>query len=89
MNKKSALFCLVLGAVYSLSFAPGPLPSILLPWIQVLALAWLVHKIVRADSSRQACAIGALFGLGTFVTGLYWLTISMHYFGGMPMIVNQ
>ena len=87
MNKKSVLFYLVLGAVYSLSFAPGPLPSILLPWVQVFALAWLVHKVIKSQSARQAGLIGLLFGLGTFVTGLYWLTISMHYFGGMPMIL--
>ena len=87
MNIKQSLFYLVLGAVYSLSFAPDPLPSVLLPWVQVFLLAWLVHKVVTARSTRQAGLIGLLFGLGTFVSGLYWLTISMHYFGGMPMVM--
>ncbi len=41
MNIKQSLFYLVLGAVYSLSFAPDPLPSVLLPWVQVFLLAWL------------------------------------------------
>src|SRR5690554_2622791 len=87
MNKKAVLISLVLGALYSLSFAPGPLPAVLLPWLQVFTLAFLVHKIASSTSARQAAAIGALFGVGTFVCGLYWLTISMHFYGGLPIML--
>lgn len=87
MSIKSVLFCIALGALYAQSFAPGPLAPFLLPWLNVFVLATLVHLSIRTDSIRSAFKIGGLFGLGTFVTGLYWLVISMNVHGGMPLVL--
>lgn len=87
MHIKSVLICLGLGVLYAQSFAPDPLPALMLPWLNVFVLATLVHWVVRADSVQQAAKVGMLFGLGTFVSGLYWLVISMNVYGGMPLVL--
>lgn len=76
---------LVIGAVHSLSFAPYPLPSWALPYVQVACLAYLARHTLQAASARSVAANAWLFGFGQFAVGLYWLTISMHQFGGMPL----
>lgn len=85
MPIKSVLICLGLGVLYAQSFAPDPFPPIMLPWLNVFVLAALAHRVVRANSVRSATREGLLFGLGTFVSGLYWLVISMNIYGGMPL----
>ncbi len=74
---------LLLGAVHALSFAPGPLPSWSLPFIQIFSLAFLAFYVFQAGTIRQAAAAGFLFGLANFALGFYWLYISMHEYGGM------
>lgn len=73
------------GLLHALSFAPGPLPAWILPFTQIAALALLARYVYRATSVRQAAWHGFLFGLAQFTLGVYWLTISMHEYGGLPM----
>ena len=75
----------LLGAAHSLSFAPGPLPPWSLPFVQVFILAVLAFSVFRAPTLRSAAIAGFLFGFGNFAVGLYWLYISMHYYGGMAL----
>lgn len=78
---------LLVGALHSLSFAPGPLPTWALPYVQIGCLAYLAKLTLQSESGRQV-ALGAwLFGLANFAVGLYWVTISMHEFGGMPLVM--
>lgn len=73
------------GALHALSFAPDPLPQWALSPLQLCTMAWLVTCIWRAPSGLYAARRAWLFALGSFVVGLYWLTISMHVYGYMPM----
>lgn len=82
---KRNLITLVLGAIYALTFAPGPIHEFALPWVQFLVLAGLAHQIWQASSIKQSLLTGFLFGFIAFSIGLYWLTISMHVYGQMPL----
>lgn len=73
------------GAIHALSFAPDPLPQWALSPLQLCTMAWLVTCIWRAPSGLYAARRAWFFALGSFVVGLYWLTISMHFYGYMPM----
>ncbi|AEC20619.1 apolipoprotein N-acyltransferase [Pusillimonas sp. T7-7] len=74
---------LPLGAVHALSFAPGPLPHWILPFVQILTLAVLAFFVFKAATTAQAALGGFLFGASHFAVGLYWLYISMHDYGGI------
>lgn len=73
------------GALHALSFAPDPLPQWALSPLQLCTMAWLVTCIWRAPNGLYAARRAWFFALGSFVVGLYWLTISMHFYGYMPM----
>jgi apolipoprotein N-acyltransferase len=69
---------LVCGVVHTASFAP------LEAWpLQILALAGLVG-LARSSGPRAAAALGWWFGFGWLASGMWWLYISMHRYGGMP-----
>ncbi len=71
-----------LGALHGLAFAlPGALAMLAGP-IQILlfALAWYW---LGDRTPRRTGLLALAFGVGHFVTGLAWLYISMHDFGGM------
>jgi len=73
------------GALHALSFAPDPLPQWALSPLQLCTMAWLVTCVWCAPSGLFAARRAWFFALGNFVVGLYWLTISMHVYGYMPM----
>lgn len=72
-----------LGAVHALSFAPGPLPHWILPFVQIFALAAMAWHALRAANLRQALLAGYVFSATNFAVGLYWLYISLHRYGGL------
>lgn len=76
---------LLLGAAHAQSFAPDPLPGPVLPYVQLICLAFLARALWRAPSVKSAAAAGFLFGLGSFSVGLYWVFISLHWYGGMAV----
>ncbi|MGI9045959.1 MAG: apolipoprotein N-acyltransferase [Burkholderiales bacterium] len=72
----------LLGAATVFGFAPFylfPLP--------VITLALLLGLWRNAESPRSAAALGFAFGLGFFGTGVSWIYISLHDFGGMPAAI--
>ncbi len=69
---------LLAGVAQTFSFAPFEFW-----WLQIVALALLAGLVANARAARAA-GIGWLFGVGWLVSGLWWLYISMHDFGGMP-----
>jgi len=69
---------LLAGVAHTFSFAPFEAW-----WLQIGALAVLAHAASRASPARAAL-LGGLFGVGWLTSGLWWLYISMHDFGGLP-----
>lgn len=87
MFQKRHLVTLLLGTLYALTFAPGPIQAFALPWVQFVLLAGLAHQVWQSSSLKQSALTGFLFGLAGFGLGLYWLTISMHVYGQMPLVL--
>lgn len=71
------LLALLAGIAHTASFAP-----VEAWWLQIAALAGLA-ALARAASPRHAAALGWWFGLGWLASGMWWLYISMHRYGGM------
>lgn len=75
------LAALAAGVVHTASFAP------LLAWpLQILALGLLAALSWR-QGVRQAAGLGFLFSLGWLSSGLWWLFISLHEFGGLHPVL--
>ena len=69
----------LLGALATLGFAPisfWPAP--------VVALAAL-FTLCSQQSWKRAVLLGWLFGVAHFATGVYWVFISTHVYGGAPL----
>ncbi len=74
---------LAAGVAHTAAFAPG-----FLWWLQILSLATLFGLAWNAGP-RRAAALGAAFGTGWLASGLWWLYISMHQFGGIPSVLRR
>ena len=72
---------LVAGLLHTGAFAPTGAW-----WLQILALA-LLFSIVETATPRIAALAGSVFGFGWLASGLWWLHISMHQFGGIPWLL--
>jgi apolipoprotein N-acyltransferase len=68
------------GLLQTASFAPTEAW-----WAQIAALT-LLFATVTGATPRVAALCGALFGWSWLASGLWWLHISMHQFGGIPWI---
>ena len=75
----SAILAAALGAATAMSFAPFNLPLLPLVTLAGLIVLWQRHP-TKFDST----VIGLAFGLGLFCTGMRWIYVSLHDFGGMP-----
>lgn len=76
------LLALLLGGVATTGFAPfsfWPAP--------VLALSALFYLCVDRGWARAAM-LGWLFGFAHFGTGVYWVFISTHIYGGAPLLLG-
>jgi apolipoprotein N-acyltransferase len=73
------LLAAVLGIAHTQAFAPHDWW-----WLQILSLAGLAALVADSHGRRDAAALGYAFGMGWFVSGIWWLYISMHVYGGMP-----
>lgn len=67
------------GAANTLSFAPTPHGG----WLELVLFAFLFAWLTRTTGWRSAALTGGAFGFGNFVTGVWWLYVSMHVYGGM------
>ncbi len=73
------LVAAMLGVAHTQAFAPHDWW-----WLQLLSLAGLAALFADAPRPRMAAATGYAFGLGWFLSGIWWLYISMHVYGEMP-----
>jgi apolipoprotein N-acyltransferase len=76
---RSILVCGLAGAVVPLAFAPFFWWWLAPASYAVLFLSW------RNVTPKQAFARGWAFGFAKFLFGVYWITISVHEFGGAPI----
>jgi apolipoprotein N-acyltransferase len=77
----SAAVALAAGLLQTASFAPTDAW-----WAQLAALGILFGLVARA-TPRVAALCGALFGWSWLASGLWWVHISMHQFGGIPWLL--
>ncbi|KIG02133.1 apolipoprotein N-acyltransferase [Caballeronia concitans] len=73
------LVAAVLGAANTLSFAPMPHGG----WLELVIFALFFAWLSRTSGWKSAALTGWAFGFGNFVTGVWWLYVSMHFYGGM------
>jgi len=73
------LLLLSLGAFSVLGFAPFYFYP-----ISILSLIGLFYFWHVNNTPKQAAFTGFVYGLGLFGTGIYWIYISLHTYGGMP-----
>ena len=73
------LVAAILGAANTLSFAPTPHGG----WIELVIFTLFFAWLTRTSGWKGAALTGWAFGFGNFVTGVWWLYVSMHDFGGM------
>ncbi|MFP4906494.1 apolipoprotein N-acyltransferase, partial [Paraburkholderia sp. BR14261] len=43
--------------------------------------------LTRTTGWKSALFTGWAFGFGNFVSGVWWLYVSMHFYGGMPAVL--
>ena len=78
----NSIVLLLLGAFSVLGFAPFYFyPA------SIVSLIGLCYFWYLSTSPKQAAYIGLMYGLGLFGTGIYWIYISLHTFGGMPSLM--
>ncbi len=70
------------GAALPLAFAPHDFFFVALLSLSTLFFCWL------GVSSKRAMWRGWLFGLGMFGVGVTWVHISIHEFGGVPLLLS-
>ncbi|MEY4294680.1 MAG: putative apolipoprotein N-acyltransferase N-acyltransferase, rane protein [Pseudomonadota bacterium] len=54
-------------------------------WWQLIAMTWLVGKVIRSESPKVAFKTAAWFSLAWFCSSMWWLYISMHHYGSLPV----
>jgi apolipoprotein N-acyltransferase len=79
---RANLCALLLGGMLTLAFAPFEV----FPFA-VLSLAGLLGLWLNTDRWR-AFRLGWLFGVGLFSTGVYWIYISVHDVGDVPVVFS-
>ncbi len=80
LNKYILVFLAGLLAVY------GFAPYYIFPLV-VVALAILFAQWQHARGKWMAARLGFVFGWGFFSSGMGWLYIALHEYGGMPMLL--
>ncbi|SDG79343.1 apolipoprotein N-acyltransferase [Paraburkholderia phenazinium] len=74
------LVALLAGAANTLSFAPTPHGG----WLELVVFVFFFAWLTRTTGWKSAALTGGAFGFGNYVTGVWWLYVSMHHYGGMP-----
>lgn len=55
--------------------------------LAIIVMAYLFYRW-RDASARQAWWLGWVFGTGMFLSGVYWVFISMYEYGSVPMVFS-
>ncbi len=79
-----ALLALLLGGLHTLAFAPTPHGG----WLTLFTLPAFFILLARTPTARIAARQGLIFGIGHFGSGLAWLTVSLHVYGGLSLALS-
>lgn len=74
---------LLAGLAHTLSFAPTPYGG----WLEIVTLTCFFALLANRRTLCATLASAGAFGFSHFVSGVFWLYISMHVYGGMPAII--
>jgi apolipoprotein N-acyltransferase len=80
LNWRWEILSPVAGVLLTLAFAPFDYSYLAIVSLAIVFLSWL------QSSPFRAALRGYLFGLGLFGSGISWVFISIHYYGGAPAI---
>lgn len=75
------LAAIFFGALLTTAFAPYSI----FPFA-IIALSGLIGLLINA-SPKRSFWLGFLFGIGAFATGIYWIYISIHFMGEVPVLL--
>ncbi len=78
-----ALLMASVGALNTLSFAPTPHGG----WFGIIIFALGCALIMRTRTVREAALVGSALGFGQFISGVFWLYVSMHTYGEIPTVL--
>jgi apolipoprotein N-acyltransferase len=82
-NNLYNLLTLLAGGLLSLAFAPFNFF-----WLSILCPAFLLFTWIQSQEKKQIILGSFLFGFGFFGTGVSWVYVSIHYFGGVDIIMT-
>ncbi|CAG7597231.1 apolipoprotein N-acyltransferase [Candidatus Vallotia tarda] len=73
----------ILGALNTLAFAPSQHGG----WLELVIFFCMFWLLSQTRTLCTALLAGGTFGFGQFVSGVWWLYISMHFYGHMPSLI--
>ncbi len=79
---RSTWFAFAAGVITVFGFAPFRSPVVPLVALSLLFVLWQ-----DAATPRAAARLGFAFGAGLFGTGVSWVYVAIHTFGGMPALL--
>lgn len=82
LGKRGNILALLAGGLLTLAFAPFRIEPLAIISLALLAGLWL-HV-----SPKTAAWRGWLFGVGLFGSGVYWVFISIHQYGGVGVFIS-
>lgn len=80
MNRRTLLLSIVSGLLLTASFSPFDL--YLLAWVGFVPL--LIS--LKGQDERTGFYLGAVTGLAFFIGTVFWVTNSIHFYGGIPLL---
>jgi apolipoprotein N-acyltransferase len=80
MNLRNLAFAVVSGLLLAASF----------PSIDIHVLAWIalvpLFSVLKGKTLKEGFWLGGIFGVVFFTGTVYWVTNSVHFYGGIPLI---
>ncbi len=77
------LIAVLVGLAHTLSFAPTPYGG----WLEIVTFTLFFALIAHQSTLRATLLTTGVFAFSHFVSGVFWLYISMHVYGDMPAIL--
>src|SRR3989304_3542476 len=80
MNRRTFLLSIVSGLLITASFPPFDI--YLLAWVGLVPLL----IALKGQDEKTGFSLGAVTGLAFFIGTVFWVTNSIHFYGGIPLL---